>query len=110
MQIKAQKVVLLSQDPVELLDLFPTLADLAGLASVPECPQDSGQTRLCTEGRSLAELVRFGEVKSAKPHYPSALSQYPRPSVHPQKNTDQPRRRDIRFMGYSLRTKNYRWT
>lgn len=41
-----------------------------------------------------------------------AISQYPRPGVFPTEfpNSDRPRLRDIKIMGYSLRTDNFRYT
>ncbi|KAK8776327.1 hypothetical protein V5799_030328 [Amblyomma americanum] len=38
------------------------------------------------------------------------LHQYPRPSTTPQGNSDQPRLRDIRIMGYSMLSRFYRYT
>lgn len=43
---------------VELVDLFPTLVDLAGLPSLPQCPRNSSQVRVCTEGMSLSHVVQ----------------------------------------------------
>ncbi len=41
--------------PVELLDLFPTLVELAKLPKVPKCTEENKRTEtLCTEGKSLA--------------------------------------------------------
>ncbi len=45
--------------PVELLDLFPTLADLAGLPPVPLCPKDS--EKVLTENKNYAQ---FGVQKN----------------------------------------------
>ncbi|XP_075212535.1 iduronate 2-sulfatase isoform X2 [Lycorma delicatula] len=42
---------------VELVDLFPTLVQLAGLEPVPECPVISRDIKLCTEGVSLVPLI-----------------------------------------------------
>jgi len=41
-----------------------------------------------------------------------ALSQYPRPGMQPTKhpNSDKPKLRNIKIMGYSLRTDIYRYT
>ena len=39
-----------------------------------------------------------------------AFSQYPRPSDFPIKTSDKPRLKEIRYMGYSVRTKRYRFT
>ena len=40
----------------------------------------------------------------------AAFSQFPRPSVKPQGNSDKPHLRDIRIMGYSVRTDAHRYT
>ncbi len=94
-------------EPVELLDLFPTLVDLAGLEAVEKCPKNSSKVKLCTDGRSLRPLLN-GLERHQEPFF--AFSQYPRPSLEPHIDTDQPRLKHIRFMGYSLRTKYYRYT
>lgn len=39
-----------------------------------------------------------------------ALSQYPRPSAYPKLNSDKPRLKDIKIMGYTLRSKRFRYT
>lgn len=43
----------LSYELVELVDIFPTLVDLAGLNPLPKCPKNSSSIALCTEGVSL---------------------------------------------------------
>ena len=43
---------------VEAVDLFPTLAELAGLPVPLTCPQHSLDVQVCTEGTSLVPLVR----------------------------------------------------
>ncbi len=68
-------------EPVELLDIYPTLCDMAGVAS----PAHLG-------GGSIRRLVERGEC--AVDDKPYALSQYPRAGV----------------MGYSFRTMRYRYT
>lgn len=89
--------------PVELIDIFPTLIDLAGLKSnIKKCKNPNVIT--CYEGKSLVPLFK----KSSSNKF--AISQYPRPSVKPQANSDKPRLRDIKIMGYSIRTKRYRYT
>jgi iduronate 2-sulfatase len=57
----------------EFVDIFPTLADLAGIAVPPLCPQDSSGVELCTEGTSLRPVFEgsSAEVKRA------AFSQFP---------------------------------
>ncbi|CAG5134083.1 unnamed protein product [Candidula unifasciata] len=47
-----------SSDFVELVDLFPTLAEAAGLPTLPLCPPNPFKTRLCTEGVSLVPLIK----------------------------------------------------
>ncbi|XP_030035221.2 iduronate 2-sulfatase isoform X2 [Manduca sexta] len=93
--------------PVELIDLFPTLVELSGIQKdIPECTHQD-KSILCFEGKSLVPLMKAtqnicGEI--------FAISQYPRPRVCPQKNSDKPRLKDITIMGYSIRTKRYRYT
>ena len=43
---------------VELVDMFPTLAEAAGLPTLPLCPKNPFKIRLCTEGASLMPLIR----------------------------------------------------
>lgn len=71
---------------VELLDLYPTIADLAGVAPPKTL-----------EGVSLVPLIdgTRGQVKDA------ALTQHPRPSYYGD---------DMKAMGYSIRTNRYRYT
>ncbi len=71
-----------SNHPVELVDVFPTLFDLAG---VPNSKQ--------TEGKSLVPLLDNDKKTTIEQDY--AISQYKR-------------RKDV--MGYSLRTERYRYT
>ena len=42
---------------VEMVDLFPSLVDLAGLPPIPTCPLPSAHVLLCTEGRSWMQLL-----------------------------------------------------
>ncbi|CAK1551588.1 unnamed protein product [Leptosia nina] len=89
--------------PVELIDLFPTLIELAGIKNVSKCKNTSQIS--CYEGSSLLPLM-----SNQKTDKKFAISQYPRPSIIPQSNTDKPRLKDIEIMGYSIRTKKYRYT
>jgi iduronate 2-sulfatase len=43
--------------PVEIVDVYPTLADFAGLEVPSVCPPDSSAVELCTEGNSLRPLI-----------------------------------------------------
>lgn len=46
---------------VELVDLFPTLVDLAGLPALEQCPSDSHKVQVCTEGFSLSQIVNTNQ-------------------------------------------------
>ena len=96
----------------EMVDIFPTLSDLAGLPTIPLCPVNSSLIKLCTEGTSLLPVIfrnAFNQSDSFK--WKSAtFSQYPRPSDFPSENSDQPKLKNIKIVGYSMRTKNSRYT
>ena len=86
---------------VSLVDLLPSLAELAGLETVPACrPATTRATQTCTEGRSWAGLL---DSNPGPAWQDLAFSQYPRPARYPQQDSDLPRERDIRYMGYSAR-------
>jgi iduronate 2-sulfatase len=138
---------------VELVDIFPTLVELASFPPVPRCPRHyipSKPVKLCTEGESLLPIIwrrwpnaqnlrqtyvndtdgpeivlyhgmKSGCLKNVRFKFPKkvrpkrrggkvAFSQYPRPSLSPQENSDKPHLADIRIMGYSVRTTRYRYT
>ncbi|KAJ7402673.1 iduronate 2-sulfatase [Pitangus sulphuratus] len=111
-----------SKKVVELVSLFPTLAELAGLQVPPACPEMSFHVALCTEGTSIIRYFNASEEKEQEEKEgcgdtarcfngePAALSQYPRPADTPQWNSDKPKLKDIRIMGYSMRTIDYRYT
>lgn len=165
---------------VELVDIFPTLAEAAGLPPLSLCPVSSFNIRLCTEGASLMPLIkdaanerfkRLGrhDKSNLKPsnmidvhvfntkennrtlsviekkHVSSvdqdillavkncslvsqhdivrnsfylplkndwkhaAFSQFPRPSVLPEEDSDKPLLADIRIMGYSMMTQDFHY-
>lgn len=98
---------------VELVDVFPTISELSGI-KVPElCPENGSLTELCTEGTSLVPVIKdtvFSKGASDLNWKSAAFSQYPRPSDSPQENSDQPKLNDIRIMGYTMRTDEYRYT
>ena len=89
---------------VEMVDLFPTLADAAGLPPLNLCSEkDATKTKLCTEGSSLMPLVREGERAEWRD---AAFWQYRgkgggyggNPTVIPT------------TMGYTVRTQRYSYT
>ncbi|XP_060904732.1 iduronate 2-sulfatase [Labrus mixtus] len=93
---------------VELVDVFPTTSYLAGLRAPQHCPDVSFQEELCSEGDNLAHTFQHrerGEHAEAV-----SFSQYPRPADTPQVNSDLPDLKDIKIMGYSLRSWDYRYT
>ena len=77
------------QQAVELLDLYPTLADLCSL-----------KKPAILEGKSL--LPHFANNQVETTHF--AISQFPRPVSYDF------RRSDPKNMGYSIRTDRYRYT
>ncbi|XP_006781939.1 iduronate 2-sulfatase isoform X2 [Neolamprologus brichardi] len=93
---------------VELVDVFPTVSYLAGLEVPVQCPDISFQVELCTEGYNRSYAAPQG--RSERTPEDVAFSQYPRPADAPQENSDLPDLKDIKIMGYSLRTWDYRYT
>lgn len=98
-----------TENMVELVDVFPTLAHLSGLKVPKACPDISFKVELCREGTNRANLL-FHREKKQKSDESIAFSQYPRPSDVPQVNSDLPDLNDITVMGYSLRSQDYRYT
>lgn len=106
----------------ELIDLFPTLVDLAGLPSLPKCSSNSISQNTCTEGISHSCVIKHldriidanlnSTVLIDCPRKNAVLSQYPRPgpssTIVP--DSDQPRLTETTIMGYSLRERRYRYT
>ncbi|XP_078403803.1 iduronate 2-sulfatase isoform X1 [Cetorhinus maximus] len=93
---------------VELVSLFPTLCQVLRLPRPPRCPASSFHVDLCTEGKSMAKYLH-SDAKNSN-HESIAYSQYPRPADTPQLNSDLPLLKDIRVMGYSIRSVDYRYT
>lgn len=96
----------------ELVDIFPTLVDLAHLPAIPRCTDNLPMTEqlTCTEGKSLYPMMKQQDNEPISELY--ALSQYPRPGKLPTKhpNSDKPKLKNIQIMGYSLRSDVYRYT
>jgi iduronate 2-sulfatase len=113
-QIRQKAIIGRSSDAlVELVDIFPTLTDLAGLEPIPTCPVPSNKVDLCTEGSSFAPLVMEMTNKTVNLEISwkkAVFSQYPRPSFYPQADSFYTLLRNIKIMGYSMRTNMYRYT
>ncbi|XP_023718635.1 iduronate 2-sulfatase isoform X3 [Cryptotermes secundus] len=119
-----RKEYLSSSALVELVDIFPTLVELTGLPVVPPlCPVNSSLVQLCTEGISIGPVVEdavFRKVQGTEARNrhleqkwkTGVFSQYPRPGLFPtlKPNSDKPRLKQIKVMGYSLRTSRHRYT
>lgn len=103
-QTKTKKIDTLA----ELIDLFPTVVDTAGLPEIPKCRVSLEHEDTCTEGKSLYRQMSGGALVSGE----SAFSQYPRPTPFPSKfpDSDQPKLREIKIMGYTVRTRRFRYT
>ncbi|XP_037552807.1 iduronate 2-sulfatase, partial [Nematolebias whitei] len=93
---------------VELVDVFPTVSSMADLRAPERCPDVSFQVELCTEGKDLS--LTFRHTERGKNAELLAFSQYPRPADTPQVDSDLPDLKDIKVMGYSLRSWDYRYT
>ncbi|XP_063169495.1 iduronate 2-sulfatase [Candoia aspera] len=105
------------KEMVELVSLFPTLAELTGLKIPPACPQPSFHVPLCSEGKSMVQYFPSSSggqenhgIEHNDSETPVAFSQYPRPGDTPAQNSDLPSLHNIRVMGYSIRTADYRCT
>lgn len=93
---------------VELIDIFPSLTELAGLTVPPLCPKDKKKLLACVEGSSVVPLLRDPKQKWKK----AVFSQYPRPAgglksipgMPPFKASND--EEDV--MGYSMRVDTYR--
>lgn len=109
---------------VELVDIFPTIADLAGLPILICQPNNTNDQlrstgllqektpNLCSEGITLVPLIKSIVKCQSVPWKKAAFSQYPRPGIQPtlHPNSDKPRLKEINVMGYTLKTNNYRYT
>lgn len=94
---------------VELIDIFPSLSELSGLAVPPVCPEGNKDLLACVEGSSVAPLLKDPKQEWKK----AAFSQYPRPATGltsiPGKPPFLPRNRGEDVMGYAVRVDTYRF-
>ena len=94
---------------VELIDIFPSVTELAGLEVPPVCPVDNKKPLTCVEGTSVVPLLNNPQKQWKK----AAFSQYPRPNVGlhtiPNKPSFPPGTSEA-VMGYTIRVDSYRFT
>lgn len=100
-----------STELVELVDVFPTLAEISNIAVPPLC-NPVNMSEFCSEGISFFPVIEHLVLDRSTPFSwkTAAFSQYPRPSLFPIINSDQPELKDIEIMGYSIRTNIFRYT
>ena len=98
---------------VELIDLFPSLTELAGLEVPMQCPEGEHNLLACHEGNSFVPLLTDPDKKWKK----AVFSQYPRPSQGLQiipgllpKPFKVATEQLENIMGYTIRVDNYRFT
>lgn len=97
---------------VELVDLFPTIAELSGIPIITCLESDKGTNEnLCSEGYSMLPLIKAAQHCEKLVWKKAAFSQYPRPGMEPtlKPNSDKPRLKEIQIMGYTVRTKRFRY-
>ena len=94
---------------VELIDIFPSLTELAGLPVPPLCSEKNSSVLACVEGCSVAPLLKDPKKEWKK----AAFSQYPRPQAGLSSIPDKPpfkltnHQEDV--MGYAMRVDTYRF-
>ena len=94
---------------VELIDIFPTLTELAGLDVPLLCPENNKDMLACVEGSSVSPLLKNPDQEWKK----AAFSQYPRPyaglSSIPGKPPFNKANELEDVMGYAVRVDQYRF-
>ena len=95
---------------VELVDIFPSLADLAGLQVPPMCPSGKHNLLTCVEGSSFVPLLEDPKQVWKK----AAFSQYARPQYAgltkiPNEPPFDPADHGEDVMGYAVRVDKYRY-
>ena len=94
---------------VELIDIFPSLTDLAGIDVPPMCTENSPKSIACVEGSSVAPLLKDPDWEWKK----AAFSQFPRPYSGLNKIPGHTAFKYDHYenvMGYSIRVHDYRFT
>ena len=94
---------------VELIDIFPTLTELAGLDTPPVCPVGNKELLACVEGSSVVPLLKNPDQQWKK----AAFSQFPRPAAGlrsiPGKPPFNKENESEDVMGYAMRVDQYRF-
>ena len=95
---------------VELIDLFPSLTELAGIDVPPMCTESSAKSIACVEGSSVAPLLKNPTMEWKK----ASFSQYPRPVNGLLQIPGYPpfvaNEHQENVMGYTARVDKYRFT
>ena len=95
---------------VELIDIFPSLTELAGLKVPTVCPEGNNSLLTCVEGTSVFPLLKNPSTQWKK----AAFSQYARPLSGlpqiPNKPSFPSGEHDESVMGYTMRVDQYRFT
>ncbi|KAK0163107.1 hypothetical protein PV327_006815 [Microctonus hyperodae] len=103
---------------VELVDLFPTITEFAEIpipiCSIVDKSHIINNNNPCSEGISIVPVIAAAIANNSTniTWKKAAFSQYPRPSLEPmlKPNSDEPKLNEIKFMGYTVRTKRFRYT
>ena len=94
---------------MELIDIFPSVTELAGIPVPPLCSADNTNLLTCVEGSSVVPLLNDPKQEWKK----GAFSQFPRPyaglSSIPGKPPFKPSNHGEEVMGYALRVDTYRF-
>ena len=95
---------------VELVDIFPSVTELAGIKQPPLCPEDNHNLLSCVEGTSVVPLLKNPDMTWKK----AAFTQYARPDaglkVIPGKPSFPTDEHGESVMGYTIRVDQYRFT
>ena len=84
---------MISNEVVELLDIFPTITELAGLPAPQKCSRHDRINTKCVEGKSLKYLMQNQPARETNRHAFSVVT-----------------RHGHKFLGYTVRDKQFRYT